>query len=845
VLGRFGRAIAACVGGALLLGAPRVAFAQAAPPEPQQRAWDITADSISYERERDVYTARGNVRIVQPGRSLSADWLAFSNTTRRGVATGHVVIEDAGQKLEADVIHFELDHLRGILLGGRLEGKETGFLATGEEVRKLGDQEYEFEQGTFTTCRCPDGGKEPWVIRSEEAELEIGGYGTARNTVVDVLGVPVFWLPWMRYPLLTERATGLLFPVFNSSSRSGFDVGLPFFWAALPNLNVTFTPHWLADRGFKPELELEYVLGEKSYGEFFASGILGDQEVEDDDPSTLDLREDRDTPFSDDRYALAWLHDQHLPAGWRWKMDGRLFSDNLYPFDFREFSSLRSDRFVESLSFAETRFGTLDRLGFYAGARYADDIQNPDDLDRDAFLLQRAGELAFSGVPQPIIDDQPFDFSFDTQLVNFYPRENAASFYGLAAVGDDLFLDTGIDGLPDGVEQNADGIVPVPDGDPLTTDDDDPNADDFAIAGGDGFEGDGAFQEGEPLVDRGQRLIVNPRVALPLRLGDVAELRGELGYHGTYYQTHAQAFESRHLGTGLLELRTRLRRALELPFGDERATHLFEPRLAWTSITDTSQDENPLFVPRSAVLQERLRQLELGNVLRDPADRIEETNALTLALGNRLFVPTPPGEDGMLEPPRLFADVTFSASWDFSDADLRNLYLDGVLFPARQLRTRFNTGWDLEESDISEALFEFAYADEIGNDLGLAYRKVENVPAFFEDFAFDDDRFDEFEEDFDEINQLELFGRYAFTKLWAASYRLRYSFEGSVALTNQVGLEYVSRCQCWAVRLEFEQDRQAGYQAGIRYRIVGLGDDTVRPFASRRRGPNDPLIEGF
>ena len=826
MLGRFVRAIAACVtcvGGALVLGTPLVALAQEPPSDLARRAWDITADSISYERERDVYTARGNVRIVQPGRSLSADWLAFSNTTRRGVATGHVVIEDAGQRLEADVIHFELDTLRGILLGGRLEGKQTGFLAIGEEVRKLGEQEYEFERGSFTTCRCPDGGREPWVIEAEEAELEIGGYGTARNTVVDVLGVPVFWLPWMRYPLLTERATGLLFPVFNSSSRTGFDVGLPFFWAARPNLNVTVTPHWLADRGIKPELELEYVFGEKSWGEFFASGISGDDEVDPDDP---------DTPFSDDRYALTWLHDQHLPEDWRWKMDGRLISDNAYPFDFRELHTLRSDRYVESLTFAETQFGTLDRFFFSGGARYADDIQNPDDLDRDRFLLQRAGELAFSGLPQRVADEQPFTFSFDTQLVNFYPRENAASFYDLGAVGDDLFLDVGLDGIPNELEppDPANPLDPHQDGTPL-------------VPGS--SEGDGVFQEGEPLVDRGQRLVVNPRVALPVRLGDVAELRGELGYHGTYYRTHAQPFESRHLGTGLVELRTRLRRALELPFGGGRATHLLEPRLAWTSITDSSQDENPLFVPRSSVIQERLRQLELGNVLRDPADRIEETNALTLAFGNRLFVPTPPGPEGVLEPPRLFADVTFSAAWDFSDADLRNLYLDGVLFPARSFRTRFNTGWDLEESDITEALFEFAYADEVGNDLGVAYRKVENVPEFFEGFQIEDDRFDEFEEDFDEINQIELFGRYAFTKLWAASYRLRYSFEGSVALAHQAGLEYVSRCQCWAVRLEFEQDRQAGYQLGFRYRVIGLGDDTVRPFTSRRRGPNDPLIEGF
>lgn len=833
MLARSRRAFLTCVGAALYLFAALTgASAQEpeAPADPARRAWDITADSISYERERDVYTARGNVRIVQPGRSLRADWVAFSNTTRRGVATGNVEIEDQGQKLEADVIHFGLDDLRGILLGGRLEGKNTPFLATGEEVRKLGEQQYEFKQGSFTTCRCPDDGKEPWVIHSEAAELEIGGYGTAHNTVVDVLGVPVFWLPWMRYPLLTDRATGLLFPTFNSSNRTGLDVGLPFFWAALPNLNVTLTPHFLTERGFKPEVELEYVFGEKSYGEFFASGILGDDEVDPDDP---------DTPYSDDRYALAWLHDQHLPAGFRGKIDGRLFSDNVYPFDFREFSAYRNDRYVESVGFLEKQFGALGRFGFFGGARYADDIQNPDDLDRDRFLLQRAGELALAGMPHPVVDDLPFELAFDTQLVNFAPREDAESFLGFGTVvGDDQFLDTGIDALPSQKEPGFFDPSTMPD--PL-----DPHEDNFDPLTGGGSEGDGRFQEGEPLMDRGQRLLVNPRVALPLRLADVAELRTEVGYHGTFYNTHAQSLETRHLGTAQLDLRTRLRRELELPFAAGRATHLLEPRLAWTGITDVSQDDNPLLVPRGAVLQERLRQLELGNVLRDPSDRIEETNAVTLAFGNRLFVPTPPGEKGILEPPRLFADVTLSGAWDFADSDLRNLFLDGVLFPARQWRTRFNTGWDLDESEISEVLFEFAYSDEYGNDLGVAYRKVRDVPVFFDNFSIEDERFDEAETSFDEINQVELFARYAFTRFWAASYRLRFSFEDSIALTNQAGLEYVSRCKCWALRLEFEQDRQAGYQAGVRYRIVGLGDDTVRPFDARRRGPNDPLIDRF
>ena len=57
-----------------------------------------------------------------------------------------------------------------------------------------------------------------------------------------------------------------------------------------------------------------------------------------------------------------------------------------------------------------------------------------------------------------------------------------------------------------------------------------------------------------------------------------------------------------------------------------------------------------------------------------------------------------------------------------------------------------------------------------------------------------------------------------------------YAFEQTLLLSNRVGVEYISRCRCWAARLTFETDRTRGFEFGLSYRILGLGDDTVRPF---------------
>src|SRR5262249_29552832 len=159
---------------------------------------------------------------------------------RQGVASGHVVVIQGEDVLRADVLQFQIDSAKGVVFDGSLEGSGTRFLMNGDVIQKTGDQTYVFQKGHFTSCKCPEGEKEPWAIGASKANLDFNGYGTARTTTFEVLGVPVLWLPWMLYPLKKDRATGFLFPTWNASTRKGFDVGLPFFWAVGERMNLTF-----------------------------------------------------------------------------------------------------------------------------------------------------------------------------------------------------------------------------------------------------------------------------------------------------------------------------------------------------------------------------------------------------------------------------------------------------------------------------------------------------------------------------------------------------------------------------------------------------------------------------
>lgn len=775
--------------GALALASP--AAAQLPELKLSGEPVQLTADSVEYESARELYVARGSARIVQGDRILRADWMAFSNTTGRGVASGHVVLQDGPETIYTRFIEFNIDTLQGVMFDARFDSEQNQFRLEGAEIAKTGERTYSFEKGMFTTCRCPDGGRDPWRIQAEEADLEVEGYAVVKNTTFEILGVPVVWLPWMIYPLKTERQTGLLFPELGISTRNGGSYGLPFFWAVRDDVNVLLTPRWSDKRGFGGEGRLEYVLGRESEG-YVHGSFLKDESI---DPGSVD------EPFDDERWLLGGRHDLFLPGGVRFKADAAFVSDNQYVVDFSDRS--RSDRFLESVAFAT---GGVERFGLVAGAYFADDLQSPDDLDRDRFLLQRWPQLELTALPEPLPWISALVPSLDVQYTYFAPRRGAADELDSAVgttevVGANLFIDTGIDALPDDRERDPDTGAPLFGG----------SSDNFAFGGP---EGNGVFDEGEPLADRGHRVVLAPRLGVPFQLGPV-EVYPEAGWHETLYQTRAQGFEERGFATARVDLRTRLRRR----FGDG-VSHLLEPRVGYALVTDVSQSSNPLFVPPTAVPQERVRQLALDNFVRDPADRIEEFNGITLGFGNRFYGDAAGGA------PRLLADVVFSGGYDFADSELVNLYVDGRAYPTRQTSARFNLGFDPEAGRFDEALAELSWRDDVGHRVSLSYRYLRDIPRFFEDFQFSKD-FDKFESGFDRVNQgrLSLGSPIPFLPRFSASYSVAYSFEDALLLTNRGRIEYVSRCRCYAVGVEVRHDRVRNFDFRLVYRLVGLGRD--------------------
>jgi hypothetical protein len=817
------RIAAALVAGVAL--APATAARSAPDPAAAQgdSPLELSAESLEYERTRDLYVGSGSVVIRRGDQRVTADWVAFSPSTGRGVASGDVVVTDGRDTLRTSFAEFDVDDMQGVLFDARFDVPSGHLRMEGKQIAKTGEQTWSFEKGVFTTCRCPDPeAEDPWRIRAESAELEVGGYGTARDTRFEVLGVPVAWLPWGIYPLKTERQSGLLLPDFEVSGRNGFEVGAPVFFAVGNPVNVIATPRWLSKRGPKGDLEVDYVAGEHSGGSAFGS-YLHDHEI---DPNSLA------EPFGPDRWSTKGQHDWFGPLGSRFKADYAFASDNAFPNDFRELDSMRMDRFLPAAGSLEARAGAAGRFGMVAGAEHLDDRQAPDDTDRDDFLLERLPQLdlrALRGGIGPVVWLVP---TVDVAWARFDQRDRPQHVYSdpRLVTTDGRFFDSGTDGIADSREQGRNGAGNEGGTRP------DPNFDDFdPVTRPEGPENDGIFQEGELLAEGGQRVLLTPRLALPWRLGDAVELYPEAGWHQTLYDGDAEGFASQGLLTGRVELRTLLRRR----FG-ESLVHLLEPRVGWAGIQRTRDlEDTPLFVPRTAVPQNRVRQLDLDNVTLDPADRIDSFNGLTFGFGNQLF--GSPLEDGAA---RLLADWRLLGQYDFAQSRFGRVLLDGSAHPFASLAARFWAGFDPEEGRFDDGYLGLGWRHADGHAAELGYRYLRDIPDFFGAYPEQNDRFDGFRR-LERLNQATLGVRVAFLERWAVTWAVAWSFDRSLLLGNSAGVEYFSACACWGGRLELEQDRSSGVRVRVVYTLVGIGDDARNPFSPRGAGPSYGSLDAF
>lgn len=179
----------------------------------------IKAHIIRFNRITNTFTAVGHVRVRNAqGGLLRAHYLHMNRTTGHGVAKS---------------VHF-------VLPGTGARGRAVMVILRGRTKTALTNTRY---------TMCPEGTR-VWYINAQTLHLNYAkDVGTATQAKVVFKGVPIFYWPYITFPISTKRKSGFLSPRYGVVGDSGIALLVPYYWNLAPNYDLTTTPELLTRRG--------------------------------------------------------------------------------------------------------------------------------------------------------------------------------------------------------------------------------------------------------------------------------------------------------------------------------------------------------------------------------------------------------------------------------------------------------------------------------------------------------------------------------------------------------------------------------------------------------------------
>jgi LPS-assembly protein len=356
-----------------------------APPRPdRESAKFLEADRIQGDADRNV-VATGNVTLRQRGATIRADRVEYHEIDQTVVATGGVRLERDGDVAAGPRLNYRLDNDTGDMDSPVFEfpkRPERRAATRGQASRAVLEENQlsRLFQAEYTSCPVP---RDDWFIRVRELELDSSrNIGTAYNTTVYFLGLPILYSPYLSFPLDNKRKSGFLAPTLGTSAQSGFDFSLPYYFNLAENYDATLTPKLFSRRGIQLGAEFRYLTKTMT-------GQL-DGEI---------LPHDRVT--DSDRYFLGLKHIQQLGHGFSFGANAQKVSDDAY---FRDLS---------------TRIA----------------LTSQTNLPRDAILAYNdetwsmsARALGYQTLQDPNAPPIPIPYNILPQLLAFGSRQNVYGF---------------------------------------------------------------------------------------------------------------------------------------------------------------------------------------------------------------------------------------------------------------------------------------------------------------------------------------------------------------------------------------------------------------------------------
>ncbi|MES2819506.1 MAG: LPS-assembly protein LptD [Pseudomonadota bacterium] len=355
----------------------------------------VSAKASRYEQEQQVATLAGDVVLRQAGMQVEADEANLRQAENKGELIGNVRLRDQGMLIVGDRVELQLDNGEAkvenaeyVLHKGHVRGSALYAKRQENAIIRLKD-------GTYTRC---EPGQNDWHLKGNNITLNpLTGRGSATNVTLRVKNIPVFYTPYISFPIDERRQTGFLAPSLSSSSDDGLTLQTPYYFNLAPNFDATLYPSFMTDRGLLLEGELRYLTrnSEGQVGGAFLNDENDDRELQSD--------------YEDTRWMYSWQHKYGLNQRLLAEVDYTDISDPYY------FQDLSTDLSINTPDFVDQRGALTYRGDSYVARLNAHAYERATIVDITPY--NRMPQITLDGA----LPFQPagLNFAYGSELVRF------------------------------------------------------------------------------------------------------------------------------------------------------------------------------------------------------------------------------------------------------------------------------------------------------------------------------------------------------------------------------------------------------------------------------------------
>ncbi|NYT38782.1 LPS-assembly protein LptD [Allopusillimonas soli] len=305
----------------------------------------IVADKVETAEDGRIIL-RGNAEVRRIDSVVKGDYIDYDRSTGDARVRGNGLIMREGSIVRGSALNYNVNAETGDVNDANFWMGGSGGAGQASHADILSRSRMHLDDVQYTGCPCPD---PAWYISSPSVDLDFDkNEGVARHGVLYFKDVPILYSPYLTFPVKKERKSGFLIPTYGTSTNSGFEFSLPYYFNIAPNYDATLTPRYLSKRGLQLGGQFRYL------GNSYAGQLEG---------TYLST----DNVSGDDRWLFMAQHRQNLGGGFKADVDLRRVSDDDY---FRDFSSFGlTDSTVNYLpSRARVTWSGLKYFSGYLGA---------------------------------------------------------------------------------------------------------------------------------------------------------------------------------------------------------------------------------------------------------------------------------------------------------------------------------------------------------------------------------------------------------------------------------------------------------------------------------------------